>query len=124
MTIKKRLKTPMLTKTAQEMIIQAVVESRMTFNCEMRALQKKDVREMQKIEDHGYHYVGISKKKGPAIKQMEEKQVNMWGVKSLGVRSLQAKIEERLLQCAKDGKHLPYDMSNAWLVCITGDSDT
>ena len=32
-------------------------------------------------------------------KQMEERQLNMWGVKrSLGVRSLQAKIEERVLR--------------------------
>ena len=81
------------------MIIQAVVESTMTFNCEIRAWQKKEIREMQKIVDQGYRYVWMNRKKGPALKQMEEKQVNMWGVrKSLGVRSLQAMIEERVLR--------------------------
>ena len=54
---------------------------------------------MHKIVDQGYRYVWMNKKKGPALQQMEEKQVNMWGVrKSLGVRSLQAKIEESVLR--------------------------
>ena len=98
-TIKKKLKNSRLTKTTQAMIIQAVVESTMTFNCEIRAWQKKEIREMQKIADQGYRYVWMNKKKGPALKQMEEKQVNMWGVrKSLGVRSMQAKTEERVLR--------------------------
>ena len=97
-TIKKRLKNARLTKTTQAMIIQAVVKPTMTCNCEIRPWQKIEIREMQQIVDHGYRYVWMKKKKGPALKQTEEKQVNMWGMrKSLGVRSLQAKIEEREL---------------------------
>ena len=46
-TIKKRLKNSRLTKTTQAMIIQAVVESTMTFNCEIRAWHKKEIREMK-----------------------------------------------------------------------------
>ena len=71
----------------------------MTFDCEIRAWQKKEIREMQNIVDQRYRNVWMYKKKGPALKQIEEKQGNMWGVrKSLGVRSLQAKIEERVLR--------------------------
>ena len=77
MTMKKRLKLSRLTKTTQAMIIQAVVESTMTFNCETRAWQRKEIREMQKIADQGYHYIWMNKKKGAALKQMEERQVNM-----------------------------------------------
>ena len=83
----------------QAMIIQVVVESTMKFNSEIRAWQKKEIREMQKIVNQGYTYVQMDKKKGSAIKQMEGKQVNVWGVrKSLVGRSLQAKILERVLR--------------------------
>ena len=41
----------------------------------------------------------MDKRGGPALKQMEEKRVNMWGVsRKLGIRSMQAKIEERVLR--------------------------
>ena len=79
MTIKKRLKNSKLAKKTQAMIIQAVVESTMTFNCETRAWRKKEIREMQKIVDQGYCFVWMNKKKGPALKQMEENKVNIWG---------------------------------------------
>ena len=99
MTIKKRLKNSKLAKKTQAMIIQAVVESTMTFNCETRAWRKKEIREIQKIVDQGYRFVWMNKKRGPALKQMEENKVNMWGVRrSLGVRSMEAKIEERVLR--------------------------
>ena len=45
MTVKKRLINSRLAKTTQAMIIQAVVESTMTFNCEIRAWQMKEIRE-------------------------------------------------------------------------------
>jgi len=41
MTMTKRLKKSRLTKTTQAMIIQAVVESTMTFNCERRGMAKE-----------------------------------------------------------------------------------
>ena len=63
------------------MIIQAVVESTMTFQCESRTWQKKEIREMQEIVDQGYRYVWMKDEKGPAHKQMEERQVNMYGVR-------------------------------------------
>ena len=41
----------------------------------------------------------LDKRGGPALKQMEEKRVSMWGVRrDLGVRSMQAEIEERVLR--------------------------
>ena len=81
------------------MIIQAVVESTMTFNCETRAWWKKEIKEMQKIVDQGYRFVWRNKIRGPALKQMVDNKVNMWGVRrSLGVRSMEAKIEERALR--------------------------
>ena len=54
---------------------------------------------MQKIVDRGYRYVWMNRKKGPELNQLEERQVNMWGVRrNLGARSLQARIEERVLR--------------------------
>ena len=49
MTIKKRLKNSKVAKKIQAMIIQAVVESMMTFNCGTGAWRKKEIKEMQKI---------------------------------------------------------------------------
>ena len=67
MAMKKRVQKSKLTKTTQAMIIQAVVESTMTFNCETRAWQKKEIREMQKIADQANggeasEHVGSEKK--------------------------------------------------------------
>ena len=99
MTIKKRLKNSKLAKKTQAMIIQAVVDSTMTFNCETRAWRKREIKEMQKIVDQGYRFVLMNKKRGPALKQMEENKVNMWGARrSLGLRSMEAKVEERVLR--------------------------
>ena len=99
MTIKKRLKNTTITKKTQAMIVQVVVESTMLFNCETRAWQKKEIRELQRVADQGYRYIWMDKRGGPALKQMEEKRVNMWGVRrELEVRSMQAKIEERALR--------------------------
>ena len=81
------------------MIVQAVVESAMLFNCETRAWQKKEIGELQRVVDQGCRYIWMDKRGRPALKQMEEKRVNMWGVRrDLRVRSMQAKIEERVLR--------------------------
>ena len=99
MTIKKRLKNTTLSKKTQAMIVQMVMESTMLFNCETRAWQKKEVRELQRVIDQGYRYIWMDKRGGPALKQMEGKRMNMWGVRrALGVRSMQARIEERVLR--------------------------
>ena len=53
----------------------------------------------------------MDKRGGPALKQMEEKRVNMWGVRrTLGIRSMQAKIEERVLR--RIGNVLRMDNAN------------
>ena len=99
MTIKKRLKNATLSKKAQAMIVQMVVESTMLFNCETRAWQEKEIRELQRAVDQGYRYIWMDKRGGPALKHMEGKRMNMWGVRrALGVRSMQARIEERVLR--------------------------
>ena len=99
MTIKKRLENTTLSRKTQAMVIQVVVESTMLFNCETRAWQKKEIGELQRVVDQGYRYIWMDKRGGPALKQMEEKRVNMWGVRrKLGIRSMQAKIEERVLR--------------------------
>ena len=77
MTIKKRLKNSKLARKTQAMITQAVVESTMTFSFETRAWRKKEIKEMQKIVDYGYRFVCMNKKRGPALKQMEENKLNM-----------------------------------------------
>ena len=63
------------------MIIQAVAESTVTFHCESRTWKKKEIREMQKIVDQEYRYVWMKNKKGPHQKQVEERKVNMYGVR-------------------------------------------
>ena len=99
MTIKKRLKNTKSSRKTQAMVIQVVVESRMLFNCETRAWQKKEIGERQRVVDQGYRYIWMDKRGGLVLKQMEEKRVNMWGVRrKLGIRSIQAKIEERALR--------------------------
>ena len=76
------------------MVIQVVVASTMLFNCE-----KKEIGELQRVVDKGYRYIWMDKREGPDLKQMEEKRVNMWGVRrKFGIRSMQAKIEERVLR--------------------------
>ena len=98
LTIKKRFEDSMLTKTTKAMIIQTVIESTMTFNCEIKAWQKKKIRKMQKVMNQGYRYFWINKKKGAALKQMEGRKVSILGVRrNLGVRLLKGKIEERVL---------------------------
>ena len=98
LTIKKRFEDSMLTKTTKAMIIQTVIESTMTFNCEIKAWQKKEIRKMQKVMNQGYRYLWINKKKGPALKQMEGRKVSMLEVRrNLGVMLLKGKIEERVL---------------------------
>ena len=99
MTIKKRLKKTTLSRKTQAMVIQVIVESKILFNCETRAWQKKEIGELQRVVDQGYRNIWMDKRGGPALKQMEEKRVNMWGVRiKLGIRSMQAKIEERVLR--------------------------
>ena len=81
------------------MVIQVLVESTMLFNCETRAWQKKEIGELQRVVDQGYRSILMDKRGGPALKQMEEKRVNMWGVRrKVGIRSMQAKIRERVLR--------------------------
>ena len=49
----------------------------------------------------------MDKRGGLAFKQMEEKRVSMWGIKrDLGVRSMQAKIEERVLRLVGHVLHM------------------
>ena len=51
---------------------------------------------MQNKEDQGYGFEWMNKKRGLALKQMEENKENMWGVRSFGVRLMEAEIEERV----------------------------
>ena len=78
MTIKKRLKNTTLSRKTQAMVIQVVVEATMLFNYETRAWQKKEIGELQRVVNQGYRYILMDKSGGPALKQMEEKRVNMW----------------------------------------------
>ena len=95
----RRLKNSKLTKNTQAMIIQAIVESTMTFNYETKAWHKKEIRSMERIVDQGYRYVWVNTKGGPVLMQVEEKRVNLWAVRrNFGVTSMQAKIEERVMR--------------------------
>ena len=95
----RRLNNSKLTKKTQAMVIQAIVESTKTFNYEPRVWHKKEIRAMQKIIDKGYRYVWVNTKGGPVLKQTEEKRMKIWGGRRIfGVRSMQAKIKERVMR--------------------------
>ena len=71
----------------------------MLFNCEKRAWQRKEIRDLQRLLDQVYRYTWMDKRRGPALKQMEETKINMLGVRrDLGVRSMEAKTEDKVLR--------------------------
>ena len=99
MTTKKILKNTTLIRKALAMIVQKVVESTTLFNCETRVCKKKEIKELQSVVDQGYSYIWMYRRGEPALKQMEEKRVNVWGVRrDFGVRSMQGKMEEGVLR--------------------------
>ena len=96
--VKHRLKGTKLSKRMQARVIQAVVESTMLFDCQVRVWRLGEVKQLQSMMDRMYRYVW-SDKNGPPLIQMQREQVNMQDVRNiLGVRTVRYKIEKRCLE--------------------------
>ena len=95
---KKRLKGTRLSKRGQALVIEAIVESTALFDSQIRPWHRNEVKRMQQQVDKLYRQVWSSKTKPPLI-EMEERGVNMFGVRrKLGVKTLETKITKRVLQ--------------------------
>ena len=87
-----------LSKRWQARIVEACVESGLLFDCQVRVWWKKDVKSMQKWTDKCYRYVW-SDRNGQPLRQMQARGENMQDVRNrLGVKSVQWKIEKRVLE--------------------------
>ena len=96
--VKGWLKGSRLSKRWQGKIVEACVESSLLYDCQARVWYKKDVKKLQKWVDKCYRYVW-SDRNGQPLRQMSARGVNMQDVrKMLGVKSVEWKIEKRVLE--------------------------
>ena len=96
--LRKRIKNSKLSKRHQAKIVELCVESSGLFNCSIRPWHVAEIRKLQRYIDKLYRYIWSNKKKQP-LREMQEKGVNMFQVrKTLGVGSLELKIEKRTLE--------------------------
>ena len=78
--------------------MQACVESSLLYDCQARVWYKRDVNKLQRWMDKCYRYVW-SDRNGEPLRQMAERHVNMIGVRQrLGIKSVEWKIERRVLE--------------------------
>ena len=93
--LRKRLKNSKLSKRHQAKIVELCMESSGLFNCSIRPWHVAEKRKLQRYIDKLYRYIWSNKKKQP-LREMQEKGVNMFQVrKTLGVGSVELKIEKR-----------------------------
>ena len=96
--LRKRLKKSKLSKRHQAKIVELCVESTGLLNCTIRPGHAAEIRKLQRYVDKLYRHVWSDKKKQP-LRAMQEKRVNTFQVrKTLGVGSLEMKIEKRTLE--------------------------
>ena len=96
--VKEQLKNTRLSKRWQARIVQACVESALLFDCQARVWWKKDVIRLQKWMDKYYRYVW-SNRNGEPLRQIQARGENIYDVRArLGVKSVQWKIEKRVLE--------------------------
>lgn len=97
-SVKEWLKGSLLSKRWQARVVEACVESSLLYDCQARMWYKKDVKRLQKWMDKCYRYVW-SDRNGEPLRQMSERGVNMYDVRRmLGVKSVEWKIERRVLE--------------------------
>ena len=96
--LRKRLKNAKLSKRHQAKIVELCLESSSLFNCSIKPWHAAKIRKLQRYVDKLYRYIWSNKKKQP-LREMQEKGVNMFQVrKTLGVGSLELKIEKQTLE--------------------------
>ena len=96
--VKEQMKNTRLSMRWQASIVQACVESALLFDCQARVWWKKDVMRLQKWMDKCWRYVR-SNRNGEPLRQMQVRGENMYDVRArLGAKSVQWKIEKRVLE--------------------------
>jgi hypothetical protein len=96
--VKEQLKHTRLSRRWQARVVEACVESSVLFDCQARAWWKKDIMRLQKWMDKCWRYVW-SNRNGEPLRQMQARGENMYDVRArLGVKSVQWKIEKRVLE--------------------------
>ena len=87
-----------LKKRTKAIIVQAVVESSMLFDCNVRGWSTTDTKRLQSVADKAYRFVWNSGR-GLTLIRMQEEQVNMYEIRhQLGIDSIRQKVEIRSLQ--------------------------
>ena len=92
------LKGSRLSKRWQGRIVQTCVESSLLYDCLSRVWYKRNVNKLLRWMDKYYRYVW-SDRNGEPLRQMAERHVNMTDVRQrLGIKSVEWKIERRVLE--------------------------
>ena len=87
-----------MSKKVQARVVEACVESSLLYDCQARVWYKRDVKRLQKWMDKCYRYVW-SDRNGQPLRQMSERGMNMTDVRErLGVKTVEWKIEKRVLE--------------------------
>ena len=98
MKIKNQLKGSRLSKKMQAKIVESCVESTLLFDCSVRTWQKREIKKLQQCMDRKYRQIW-SRGTGPPLVQMQQEHKNMYDVRrELGIKSVQYKIEKRVLE--------------------------
>ena len=96
--VKGWMKGSKMSKRWQARVVEACVESSLLYDCQARVWYKRDIKRLQKWMDKCYRYVW-SNRNGQPLRQMSERHVNMTDVRErLGVKSVEWKIEKRVLE--------------------------
>ena len=92
-----RLRGSGLPKKTQARVVETCVGASMLFNAACRVWRETDVGRVQRFIDSCYRWVWASRRVG-ILTEMQQKGVNSYGIRQeLGVRSVQAKVEEQVL---------------------------
>ena len=81
----------------QALVVQAVVESTMLFDCMVHTWTATDIQKMQSVPDNANRWIW-NHKRGLAKLRMQKEHVNTYEIRGqLGIASMRAKIETRTL---------------------------
>ena len=96
--VRRQLRGSKMSKRLQARVVEAVVESTMLFDVNVRVWYLGDIKRLQSQVDRMYRHVWSNKNKQPLL-EMQERHVNMQDVRNtLGIKSIRSKIEKRVLQ--------------------------
>ena len=82
----------------------------MLFDCATRPWYQSEIDRLQRLVDRAYRYIWMKKNQGPALIQMENMGINMYGIRGLmKVDSIRRKIEKRCLERIGHVLRMPND---------------